>query len=180
MNNERWKEIPGYEGLYEVSTSGQVRSIRDGKNTHNGLILSPRLRPNGYRQFRLSKNGKPATVKASRLVALTFLPNPENKPTVNHKNGIKNDDCLENLEWATFSENTKHAFDTGLAKPKLGEKQRSCRLKENQVMTAKRLLNLGYHFRDIATMYNVSPTTIADIKHGRTWGWLLNQRFNYQ
>ena len=173
MNNERWKEIPGYEGLYEVSTCGQVRSIRDNKNTYNGKILSPRIK-SGYHVFTISKNSKPRTFKAARIVATTFLPNPENKATVNHKNGIKNDDRLENLEWASVSENTQHAYDMGLARALRGEKQRSCRLKENQVVTAKRLLNLGYHFRDIAAMYNVSPTTIADIKYERTWSWLLN------
>jgi hypothetical protein len=169
---EQWKEIAGYEGIYEVSDAGNVRSIIARKNSYFGKIMAARLRPNGYRQFTLTRDGVVRYFKASRLVATAFIPNPENKPTVNHKNGIKHDDCLSNLEWATFQENSQHAYDTGLAKPRLGELQRSARLKEKQIPVIRELLRSGKHYSEVGIMFGVNKTTIADIQQGRTWAWL--------
>ena len=116
---EQWKPIKGYEGLYEVSNLGNVKSLSRMKGKGNvcykaqELILKTGL-TNGYRTLTLWKNGIRWCIKSARLVALTFIPNPENKRTINHINGIKTDDRLVNLEWATDSENIKHAFRTGL------------------------------------------------------------------
>lgn len=172
MINERWKEIPEYEGLYEVSTCGRVRRVKSGNHTHAGRVLSPRNK-SGYHLFTISKNSKPRTFKASRLVAASFLPNPENKATVNHRNGIKNDDRVGNLEWATVAENTQHAYDTDLAHGRKGEKHHNSKLTEPQVRTIKALLTRGYHWKDLGDMYSVSPMTIRDINYGRTWEWLF-------
>lgn len=163
MKNEQWKEMPGYEGLYEVSTCGQVRSIREDKNTFYGRLLSPCRTTKGYRQVRLSKKNVPKMFKCYRLVALAFIPNPESKIGVNHKNGNKVDDRVENLEWATNQENVDHACANDLMHSKLTT---------NQAKTAKKLLSLGYYFRDIAKMYGVHAATIHDIKQGKTWKWL--------
>ena len=175
MNNERWKEIPGYEGYYEASTLGHIRSVRDERNTYNGKILRPRLKPNGYLQYGLTRDGKTRTFKSSRLIAKTFLPNPENKLTVNHKNGIKNDDRLENLEWATISENTQHAVDTGLLKPKMGEDVRGAKITNEQALQISHLLDKGVDYRIIAQAFGVHKMCIQDIKHGRTWTWLTKR-----
>lgn len=101
MPEEIWKPIVGYEKYYEVSNFGRVRRI------HYITLSKSR---NEYLRAHISKNNKPKNVLVHRLVAEAFLPNPENKPQVNHINGDKADNRVENLEWNTVSENTLHAW----------------------------------------------------------------------
>lgn len=108
MKNEIWKDIPGYEGLYQVSNLGRVKSLITGKK------LKELNAATGYLQAVLYKNRIPKRFLIHRLVAETFIKNPNKKPTVNHKNGVKHDNRLKNLEWATYKENMCHAFATGL------------------------------------------------------------------
>ena len=123
---EIWKPVKDYEGLYEVSDLGRVRSldrivIQDCKwgsecnHIYNGKILKPRYH-NGYVNVRLNKNGKPKTRNIHRIVAEAFIPNPENKKTINHKDGNKSNNKVDNLEWATDSEQQLHAYKMGLKK----------------------------------------------------------------
>lgn len=106
---EIWKDIKGYEGLYQISDRGNVKSL-NYNNTGKNCILKSSNNGNGYLCIGLRINGKTKTRRVHRLVCEAFLPNPENKETVNHKNGIKTDNRLENLEWATYSENNKHSY----------------------------------------------------------------------
>lgn len=99
---EIWKDIQGYEGYYQVSTQGRVRNSRRGK------ILGASKQGSGYIQTMLSKNAVRSYPLVHRIVAQTFIPNPENKPQINHKNGDKTDNRVENLEWCTMSENLHH------------------------------------------------------------------------
>ena len=120
---EIWKELEGYEGDYEVSNMGQVRSItkefecfsRRGNHTHKriryGRVIKPRLQNNGYCVVWLSRNGKVKACTVHRLIAKTFIENPKNLYCVNHKNGDKTDNRVDNLEWCTSGENLKHAYD---------------------------------------------------------------------
>lgn len=113
MSKEIWKPIPGYEDYYEVSTLGRVKRIKGKKGTHIGRILEGTLH-NGYLTVELSSEDEAKVYRINRLVARTFIPNPENKPEVNHINGIKTDNRVENLEWVTHNENIQHAWKTGL------------------------------------------------------------------
>jgi hypothetical protein len=99
---EMWKDITGYEGLYQVSSLGKIRSISHDKE------LIPRKSKKGYLMARLSKSGIIKQYKIHRLVAIEFLPNPDNKTEVNHINYVKMDNRLSNLEWNTSLENNKH------------------------------------------------------------------------
>ena len=110
---ENWKDIKGYEGLYQVSDLGRVRSLeRDVFNPRGTVIrhieekiLAPNLNRYGYQYVSFSLNGKIKSITVHRLVAEAFIPNPENKPQVNHKNEIKTDNCVDNLEWCDASYN---------------------------------------------------------------------------
>lgn len=100
-DNEIWKDIPGYEGRYQASSMGRIRGPR-------GTLNKPFIARDGYLVATLYNDRKKIRTGAHRLVALAFIPNPENKPQINHKNGIRTDNRPENLEWVTCSENNLH------------------------------------------------------------------------
>lgn len=121
MEQEIWKSIDGFGGTFEASTLGRIRSIeriviyKNGrKHKYPSCILSSTIAPNGYRIVNLAFSGDCKSSSVHRLIAKTFIPNPENKYTVNHINGIKTDNRLVNLEWMTQSENQYHALSLGL------------------------------------------------------------------
>jgi hypothetical protein len=101
---EVWRDVPGYVGLYQVSNTGRVRNARSGR------VLKLNKQGRGYAQTMLSKGGQRSYPLVHRLVAMVFIPNPENKPQINHINGDKGDNRVENLEWCTSSENLYHRY----------------------------------------------------------------------
>lgn len=113
---EIWKDIIGYEGYYQISSLGNVRSLDrfDGVHNRKGSILRPRLKKNGYLQVGLRKHMERKWIGIHRLVAIHFIENPDNKPQVNHIDGNKQNNTVENLEWATEKENQNHAARIGL------------------------------------------------------------------
>lgn len=168
--------ITGYEGIYEISRNGEVKSLTrtiksKGSSVRllKGRHLKIKTKPNGYLTVALCKHSKVKFKYTHRLVAEAFIPNPENKPQVNHINGIKSDNRVENLEWITAHDNLIHARTTGLIAS-------AGSLNEVQVLEIATLLNRGDLLqREIADIYQVSRHTVTDINNGNTWSNLTNR-----
>lgn len=129
---ETYKTIKDYPN-YEVSSGGRVR------NTKTGRVLRPSLNTGGYQHVGLPTNGKPKSHYIHRLVASAFIPNPENKRTVNHIDGDKTNNRVDNLEWCDDGENQKHAYRTGLKHPSGGSPKQKVRCVEtNQIFESLR------------------------------------------
>lgn len=119
-----WKPVEDYEDLYMVSNTGLVKRLKKSIIFYTGsikvytekVLYGYENKVDGYVYYGLTKDDKQRKFKIHRLVAKAFIPNPENKPQVNHINGIKTDNRVENLEWCTSSENHQHAWDIGLKK----------------------------------------------------------------
>jgi len=157
-----WQSIAGYEGLYWVSDTGLVKSRRGLKS----LQLNPA--GNGYRTVHLFKNGRCRPHLVSRLVASAFIPNPENKPQVNHISGDTLDNRVQNLEWATRSENQRHAFRIGLNSA-VGEKNRHAKLTETKVVVIRGLISIGIAQKDVARIFAIHPASVSYIHTRKTW-----------
>lgn len=133
--NEKAKDVKGYEGIYAVTTLGRVWSYR------RKIWLSPFDVGQGYSTVRLSYQGDETDRKVHRLVAGAFIPNPDNKPQVNHINGKKWDNKVSNLEWCTARENQQHASATGLAgRNKLTYEQRVLICQMHHISAAKKMM----------------------------------------
>lgn len=111
---EKWKDIKGFEGKYQISNLGNIKSLKDNHKRDTEKIKKLKKAKNGYLYANLWLKSKAYVRKPHRLVAEHFIPNPNNYPCVNHKNGIKTDSRVENLEWCTYKQNTAHSFEMGL------------------------------------------------------------------
>lgn len=155
-----WKQIRNYN--YEINENGLIRNIKTGK-FRKGF-----KRKDGYVGVQLYL-GKVVNFQLHRLIAEAFIPNPENKLYVNHKNSNRSDNSLDNLEWVTFEENVKHAYESGYASNK-GSNNGFSVLSEEQVleMRSKRK-NDKLTYQELATHYNVSYGCVAGIIQRKTW-----------
>ena len=161
------KQIKGFED-YWIDTGGRVWSTKFGK------VKELKAFNNGYGYLRvdLLKNGKAKTMKVHRLVAMTFLDNPEKYEQVNHKNGIKTDNRLENLEWCSASQNMKHAYQNKLKNAMKGSANYRTKLSDAQVIEIFMRLDNGESPTEIAKDYPTTRHAIYLMKAGRSWSHL--------
>lgn len=155
---EIWKNIKGYEGFYQISSFGKIKSLRNDK------ILKLRIGKTGYLYTVFSVNSVRKTVKPHRLIALNFIPNPEFKIDVNHIDGNKCNNRLDNLEWVTEQENVIHAHETGLSKGVRGEKSHYAKISDENVSAIRELFfkyNLSQ--KHMASYFKISQAQISRI-----------------
>lgn len=175
MKKEIWKDVKGYEGIYVVSNFGRVKSLARTCNTKGNSIKRVPERilkhkiDNGYHRVSISKDSKRIMFSVHRLVALSFLSNENNKSEVNHKDGIKSNNTVDNLEWVTPKENQQHARITGLRDSVIGQNNYSSKLTNNDVLNIKDRIKNGDRSKDIAEHYNIHRCTVGNIKNGKTW-----------
>lgn len=162
---EVWKDIKGYEGLYQASNLGNIKSL-NYRNTKKEKILKGGINPSGYIIVGLHINNKRKSITAHKVIATTFIENPNNLSEINHLNGIKTDNSVNNLQWCTHKENMRHAYDTGLKCGKKGEEHGYSKLTEKKVLAIREDNRLH---RIIAKEYNVDRSTIGYIKSKKLW-----------
>lgn len=153
---------------------GSLEVFDDGRIELNGKPLKARKNSQGYLRVSVHKNGQRKRYFCHRLVAKAFIPNPLDKPEVNHKDGNPLNNNLSNLEWVTSSENKLHAYRTGLRKPSpnYGEDCGTSKLKEEDVLHIRSVAKESgryYGRKKLAKKYGVSENAIKYVVNGRTW-----------
>lgn len=176
--DEVWRDIPEYEGFYQVSNLGSVRSCDRrverlaGKHKDrfvSGVTMKASLDSSGYPMVGLSKQSRNKSIAIHRLVALAFLGNKPEGYQVNHIDGNKLNNFVGNLEYCSRTENIRHAFALGLISHK-GAKSSFAKLKESDVLVIRERLANGHTQTSIAKDYGVTQANISCIKKGLTWG----------
>jgi len=160
---EQWKDIPDYDGIYQASDLGRIKSSMPHNGTRERILRQYTTRK-GYLGCGLYKNKKRTSFQSHRLVAETYLPNPFNLPEVNHKKGIKTDNRPCAIEWNSHNENIQHAVKHSLIQK--GETHRKAKVTEIQVLEIRKSI---FSTKYLAEKYNVSKNTIWSIKRKETW-----------
>lgn len=163
---EIWKDIEGYEGYYQCSNLGRIKSLKRNYIAGNGgvrkkpeLILKGTPNNYGYHTLDLSREGNRNSTTIHRLIAMTFIANPSNLTEVNHKNCNKLDNRSENLEWTTKLDNNRHAQDNGLIPYKI---------KNEDVLKIKELYTSGfYKQKQLAELFNIHPCFVSRIVNNK-------------
>lgn len=184
---EKWKDVEGYEGIYQVSDRGRLRSVdrvvisKNGvKRKVKGRLMKQSTSNYGYKVITLRKGEIKKSHRVHRLVAESFINKEEGKTLINHKDGDKCNNRAENLEWCTNSENMKHAFKSGLKQPSnpnknglmQGESHSRSKLTERDVLFIRKNAKVnGGEFSNVelASKYNVTKSTIGYIVKEKTW-----------
>ena len=167
MNSEIWKAIKGYEGKYEVSNLAKIRSLL---NTNEMKRETPKVlklqisKSGGYYVIGLFKKSNRQLIKVHRLVAENFIPNTQNKPFVNHKDGNKLNNAINNLEWCNSLENNIHAYENGLKQR--GENVKCSKLQNHEVLE---IFNSNIPRKELALNYGICYSVVYGIQAG--WQW---------
>lgn len=173
---EIWKDVIGYEEYFQISNIGNIFSKRSNR------ILKTTIHKNGYHVISTrigGRNGIAITLKVHRLVAITFIPNPENKPFVNHKDGVKINNVVENLEWVTNQENVIHAYSIGLIDTRKfrGEKHVNSVLTDDLVVKILAMyVPKTFGKRKISKLLGISCHLVDDVVRKRAWKHISNEK----
>lgn len=172
---EKWKKIKDYEELYEISEKGEVRTlcdhfVRNRLYKKKGDIVAVCNGAYGYNVCSLRKNGVNKMFKLHRLLAQAFIPNPENKPQINHIDNNRKNNKLENLEWCTNTENEQHKIKQ--KRHPHGETHYEAKLKNSDVLFIREYSSES-PINDLVKKYNLSRSHIDNIRMGRKWKHLL-------
>lgn len=167
---EQWRDIPGYEGLYQVSDHGRVKSdVKSGRILKHGYVRGK------YAYVTLSKDKKQISTGVHRLVALAFLGEPPaDGMEVNHIDCNTHNNHISNLEYCTRKQNARHAAENGRYKPLKGSRHHNARLTDELVLEIRRLHTEGYRTSDIAREFNVSPNHLYTIFNNKSWRHLIS------
>lgn len=179
MNTEEWRAVVGYEGLYEVSSLGLVRSVDrvrphglgGASRTLRGRVIRGWINCKGYLHVAMSKNGVVEKRAVHTIVCDAFYPDSRDRECTNHKDGNKLNNCAFNIEPSTYSANNSHAFRTGLKGPSgtIGERNGLSKLNSMLVLEARRRARDGESEASIAREVGVSASTINRVISGKTW-----------
>jgi len=175
LPGEIWAPVIGYEGFYEVSTYSRIKSLErvDCRGQHRKqLILLQSFDKDGYFIITISKNRVKQTARPHRLSAAIWIPNPLNLPEVNHKNGIKRDCHISNLEWNTNVDNIRHAESIGLRKS-AGDTNPSGILTDKQAI---KIYNSKESYKRLSEKYGISVSAIGHLKCGYTWSSITGHK----
>ena len=163
---EVWKDVKDFEGLYQVSNIGNVKRLVS-KRVFAERLIGSSIDRYGYVKRVLCKNGKMFHFTEHRLVGMAFVENPQNKATINHINGIKTDNKVENLEWNTQLENKQNAVNSGLTNLK-GTNHPKCKLSEEQVLEIREI-GFSQTRTSLSKKYGVCRNSILGIIMGKSW-----------
>jgi hypothetical protein len=166
MTIEIYKDVVGYEGIYQVSNLGNVKRvlISRGVSKKNNNFIKP-CKTNGYYCVRLTRNNVTKHFLVHRLIAIAFINNPNKYPFINHINGIKTDNSIKNLEWCTHSQNIRHAIEIGLKVTAKGD--------DNKLSRKIIDTQTGEIYHSTLTL-----SKILGVNRKTLWAWLSNKRPN--
>jgi hypothetical protein len=176
LENEIWKDIPGYEGLYQASTLGRIKCLKreriNSRNPNYTLFLKEKIKKQsfnkllGYLYITLTdRNKKPSSKRVHRLIAETFINNLENKLEVNHIDNNKLNNSVDNLEWCTALENTRHLFKTGHPAKRI-------KLSFDKIQEIKDFYkNNNLSYKKVGELYGVKEKAIMRLVLGQTWNF---------
>lgn len=176
IDGEEWRQAVGFSDRYYVSNKGRLFTTSAHGKPNSPAIMRPARcfdkRRGTWEYLKTALDGR--TVVVHRVVAQTWVPNQDGKPFVNHINGDKADNRVENLEWCSASENAIHAYRTGLTRKQLGEKHHATHLTNEQVRQFKWewAHDRKMSRKQYAEKLGVSEAAIKDIIRGRSWKWL--------
>jgi hypothetical protein len=172
---EIWKNINGYENLYQVSNLGNIKSFKKCSKLRSKseiMLKTNTIHPSGYFFVTLIKDKIRKSFSIHRLVANAFIDNINNYPQINHIDGIKSNNCDSNLEWCDNMYNAHHAIKMGLINYRMGENHGMSKLKEKDVIKIREMYSLGVNKNEISKIFNITPKYAYTIYKRKTWKYL--------
>lgn len=174
---EEWRDIKDFEGFYQVSSLGNIRSLdrlvngsrKKGLQRAIGKPIKPQRRRSGHYDVLLKKNGLQKRMWVHRIVAQTFLDNPDSLPIVNHLDHNPGNNEVSNLEWCTQGHNVRHCHDNGRGNPRRGERSWSAKLTEAQVLEIRNRYKMGEVGVRLAKEFKIHPEYIYRITSRKNW-----------